>query len=134
MNITEYKKTVLATTDRVQIVYMLYEGALNHMKLARIKIENGDVISKGKHFSKATLIISELSNVLDMEQGGEISRNLRSLYEYVLQRLLYANLNNDVAAIEDAARIIETIKSGWKEMMAGLKQNQSSNSEMRIGA
>lgn len=130
MDITEYKKTVLATTDRVQIVLMLYEGALNHMKIARKKIESGDIMSKGKHFSKATSIISELSNVLDMEKGGEISRNLRNLYEYVLQRLLYANLNNDVSALEDSARVIETLKSGWKEMMDGMKQKQSAGVQM----
>ena len=132
MNITEYKKTVLATTDRVQLVYMLYEGALNHMKSARKKIESGDIMSKGKHFSKATLIISELSNVLDMENGGEISRNLRGLYEYVLQQLLYANLNNDITAIEDSEKVIETLKIGWKEMMEGLKQNQQIG--VKIGA
>ena len=83
-------------------------------------------ISKnGKIYSKATLIISEFSNVLDMEKGGEISGNLRSLYEYVLQRLLYANLNNDLTAIEDSERVIEILKSGWKEMMEGrMKQKQ----------
>jgi len=132
MDITNYKRTVLATTDRVQIIYMLYEGALNHLKIARRKIESGDKISKGLHFSKATLIISELSNVLDMEKGGEISRNLRSLYEYVLQRLLYANLNNDITAIEDSERVIETLKSGWKEMMEELKQKKPER--VKIGA
>ncbi len=132
MNITEYKKTVLATTDRVQIVYMLFEGALNHLKIARRKMESGDIMSKGQHFSKATLIISELSNVLDMERGGEISRNLRSLYEYVLQRLLYANINNDITAIDDSQRVIETLKSGWKEMMEGLKRKNQE--EVKIGA
>lgn len=132
VDIRQYKKTVLVTTDRVQIIYMLYEGALNHLKIARRKIENGDIVAKGHHFSKATLIISELSNVLDMEKGGEISRNLRSLYEYVLQRLLYANLNNDITAIEDSERVIETLKSGWKEMMDGLKQKQPD--KIRVGA
>ena len=124
MHIKEYKKTVLATTDRVQIIYMLYEGALNHLKMARRKIAIGDTLSKGHHFSKATSIISELSNVLDMEKGGEISVNLRRLYEYVLQRLLYANLYNDITAIEDSEKVIETLKSGWKEMMEELKQKQ----------
>jgi flagellar protein FliS len=132
MDMTSYKRTVLATTDRVQLIYMLYEGALTHLKIARRKIESGDKISKGHHFSKATLIISELSNVLDMEKGGEISRNLRSLYEYVLQRLLYANLNNDITAIEDSEKVIETLKSGWKEMMEGLKQKQPER--VKIGA
>ncbi|MBI5057041.1 MAG: flagellar export chaperone FliS [Nitrospirae bacterium] len=124
MDITGYKKTVLANTDRVRIILMLYEGTLNHMKIAKQKIERGDTLSKGIHISKATLIVTELSNVLDMEKGGEISVNLRRLYTYVLQRLLYANLNNDVAALEEAEKIIGTIKDGWKEMIKGLKQQE----------
>ncbi|MBI5098518.1 MAG: flagellar export chaperone FliS [Nitrospirae bacterium] len=122
MDITVYKKTVLANTDRVQIILMLYEGTLNHIKIAKQKIERGDTLSKGTHISKATLIVTELSNVLDMEKGGEISSNLRSLYNFVLQRLLYANLNNDVNALEEAGKVIDTIKDGWKEMMKEFKQ------------
>ncbi len=123
MDINGYKKTVLANTDEVQIIFMLYEGALNHIKIARKKIENGDVLSKGHHFSKVTAIISELSNVLDMEKGGDISKNLRSLYEYVLQRLLYANLNNDIQALEDAQKVVQTIRDGWQEMMQKMKNS-----------
>jgi flagellar protein FliS len=122
MDIAGYKKTVLATSDRVQIILMLYEGALSHLKMAKQKIENGDIISKGPHFTKATNIISELSNVLDMEKGGEISRNLRSLYDFVLQRLLQANLKNDITALEEAEKIIGTLRDGWREMMKELKQ------------
>jgi flagellar protein FliS len=122
MDITGYKKTVLVNTDRVQIILMLYDGILNHIRIAKQKVERGDTLSKGTHLSKATLILTELSSVLDMEKGGEISMNLRNLYTYVLQRLLYANLNNDVAALEEAEKIIGTIKDGWKEMMKALKQ------------
>jgi flagellar protein FliS len=124
MDITGYKKTVLATTDRVQIILMLYEGILNHIKIAKQKVERGDVLTKGTHLSKATLIVTELSNILDMEKGGEISQNLRSLYTYVVQRLIYANLNNDLTALEEAEKVIGTIKDGWKEMMKEFKQQQ----------
>ncbi|RJQ13374.1 MAG: flagellar export chaperone FliS [Nitrospiraceae bacterium] len=122
MDFNGYKKTVFATTDRVKIILMLYEGALTHLKIARQKIETGDIISKGRHFSKATSIISELSNVLDMEKGGEISTNLRGLYDFVLQRLLYANMNNDVKALEEAEKVMGTLKDGWKEMMKEARQ------------
>lgn len=122
MNIAGYRKTVITTTDKVQIILMLFEGALNHLKITKNKIQVGDIISKGIHLSKATAIISELSNVLDMEKGGEISRNLRGLYDFTLKRMLYANLHNDVKALEEAEKVIITLKDGWKEMMNEMKQ------------
>lgn len=132
MDITAYKKTVIETTDKVQIVLMLYDGALNHLKRAKLKISNGDNISKGHHFSKATSIVGELSNVLDMEKGGDISVNLRRLYDFVQQRLLYANMNNDLKALEEAENVLTTIRGGWKEMMDSMKQNQSAGVKVGI--
>jgi flagellar protein FliS len=132
MDIAAYKKTVIQTTDRVQIVLMLYDGAINHLKRAKVKINSGDNISKGHHFSKATSIVSELSNVLDMEKGGDISVNLRRLYDFVLQRLLYANLHNDIKALEEAEEVLSTIRSGWKEMMDGMKHHQQTGASASL--
>jgi len=132
MDIAAYKKTVIETTDRVQIVLMLYDGALNHLKRARLKISSGDIISKGHHFSKATSIVGELSNVLDMEKGGDISANLRRLYDFVQQRLLYANMHNDIKSLEEAEEVLNTIRSGWKEMMDSMKQNQQAGDKVAI--
>lgn len=122
MDISGYKQTVYATTDKVQIVLMLYDGALNHLKIAQQKIERGDIITKATHLTKATMIITELSNVLDMEKGGEISNNLRRLYDYVLNQLLQANMNNDVQSIKNAVRVVGILRDAWKEMIEQLKQ------------
>lgn len=130
MDLTGYKQTVLATTDRVKIILMLYEGAINYMRIAKQKIENRDILSKGTYISKATLIITELSNVLDMEKGGEISENLRNLYNFILKQLLYANLNNDVKALDEAEKVLSTLKDGWKEMMKEQKQYE----QVKVGA
>jgi len=122
MDIHEYKKSVIQTTDRVQIIMMLYDGAVNYLRLARQDIENGDIMSKGARISKVTTIITELSNALDMEKGGEISKNLRSIYDFVLRRLIHANLKNDIKAIDEAQEVISIIRDGWREMMNRMRQ------------
>ncbi len=66
-----------------------------------------------------------------MEKGGDISANLRRLYDFVQQRLLYANMNNDIKSLEEAEDVLNTIRGGWKEMMDGMKQNQPV--ELNIG-
>jgi flagellar protein FliS len=122
MDMSGYKQTVYSTTNKEQIVLMLYDGALYHLKTAQQKIESGDIMTKATHLSKATMIISELSSVLDMEKGGEISSNLRRLYDYVLNQLLQANMNNDVQSIKNAARVVGILREAWKEMMEQLTQ------------
>jgi flagellar protein FliS len=111
-----YRKTTVETADRVRLVSLLFDGAVNFLKIAREKMEARDVAGKGIYIGKATAIVGELTRSLNMEEGGEIARNLRRLYDFVLGRLLKANLKNDVVALDEAVRVLDILRDGWKEM------------------
>ena len=95
-----YRKTTVDTSDNVRLVSLLFDGAVNFLKVARGKMEQHDIAGKGIYLGKVTAIVGELNSSLNMEQGGEIARNLRRLYDFVLDRLLKANLKNDLNAAE----------------------------------
>jgi flagellar protein FliS len=113
-HLSEYKKTEVNTADKIRLVIMLYEGAVNFLRIAKNKLHQRDIAGKGLYLTKATAIVGELSSALDMEAGGEIAKNLRSLYTYILGRLLDANLKNDYAAFDEVERILLTLSEGWK--------------------
>jgi len=123
--IAQYKKTHINTSDRVKMVSLLYEGAINYLRLARKKMEEGDIAGKGLYIGKVTSIVGELSSSLNMDTG-DIARNLGRLYDFVLDRLLYANLKNEVAAFEDAERVLEVLRGAWIEMEKGLSKSADS--------
>ncbi|AIX73351.1 MULTISPECIES: flagellar export chaperone FliS [Mixta] len=100
-----------------QLVVLLFDGALSAMKKATILMEQGDIPGKGQALSKAINIINNgLRAGLNHEAGGEIAGNLDDLYEYMTRRLLQANLNNDLAAIEEVERLLTNIADAWKEI------------------
>ncbi|MCE5312570.1 MAG: flagellar export chaperone FliS [Nitrospiraceae bacterium] len=113
-----YKQAEVSTSDRVRIVGLLYDGAINFIKLAEKKIEENDIPGKGLFIIKATAIITELSNSLNAEQGGEIAVNLRKLYDFVVERLISANMHNDAKSLREAVKVIEILRSGWRELEA----------------
>ncbi len=113
---TAYKTTEINTADRVRIISLMYDGAVNFINLAKEKLLEGDVAGKGLYTGKATAIIGELASSLNMEAGGEIAKNLKMLYDYILDRLLYANLNSDKNSYDEAIRVLNIIREGWKEM------------------
>lgn len=112
----EYKKTEINTSDKIRIISLMYEGAINFIKIAKKKTLEQDIAGKGLYAGKATSIISELSSSLNMEAGGEIGINLRRLYDFVLEKLFSANLKNDIKAFDDAERVLEVLRNAWKEM------------------
>jgi len=111
-----YRKVTVDTSDNVKLVSLLFDGAVNFLRIARGKMEARDIAGKGVYIGKVTAIVGELSSCLNMEQGGEIARNLRRLYDFVLDRLLKANLKNDAGALNEAERVLELLRGGWKEM------------------
>jgi flagellar protein FliS len=116
-----YQKSTLDTSDNVRIVTLLFDGAINFIKIGREKMGEHDIAGKGHYIGKATAIVGELTSSLNMEAGGEIARNLRRLYDFILDRLLKANLKNDVAALDEAERVLQTLREGWK----GMERSQS---------
>lgn len=105
----------LKVSDRVQIVTMLYDGSMNFIGKAKEKIETGDSIGRTHFIKKTSAIVKELSNSLNMD-GGEVAVNLRNLYDFVLESLVKAEINNSVNALNDAENVMEILRSSWKEM------------------
>jgi flagellar protein FliS len=111
-----YRKTTVDTSDNVRLVSLLFDGAVNFLKVARGKMEKQDTAGKGIYIGKVTAIVGELTSSLNMEEGGEVARNLRRLYDFVLDRLLKANLKNDMVALGEAEKVLDMLRQGWKEM------------------
>jgi flagellar protein FliS len=73
----------------------------------------GDTAARGEAVTMAIRIVDEgLRAALD-ERGGEISRNLRALYDYVLRRLLVGSARNDHEALEEAAKLLTELQGAW---------------------
>lgn len=104
-------KAVDASPHR--LIQMLMEGGLTRLAQARGAIERGQLAQKGELIGKAIAIIGGLRDGLNLEQGGEIAANLDALYEYMVTRLLEANLKSDAALVDEVAGLLRNVKSGW---------------------
>jgi len=102
--------------EDIKIISMLYDGAISFIGIAKKRLQQNDIAGKGLYLAKASAIVGELSSSLNMEEGGEIAGNLRRLYDYVLDRLLVANANNDPAIFDEAENILNTLRSAWKDI------------------
>lgn len=100
-----------------QLIVMLFDGALSALVRARLFISQGDIAAKGEALSKAINIIDNgLKAGLNAEKSPEIAANLSSLYDYMVRRLLQANLRNEVSAIEEVEALLNNIAGAWKQI------------------
>ena len=104
------------SADPHRLIQMLMQGALEKIAIAKGYLERNDISNKGVHVSWAISIIEGLRSSLNMEEGGEIANNLEDMYEYMIRRLLRANLENDVALLDEVSGLLLTIKSAWDKL------------------
>lgn len=115
-----YQKTNVNTASQGRLVVLLYEGAIKQLTTAltfideKGKIKPGDIEKFGICIQKAQAIITELEVSLDMEKGGEIAKNLMSLYVFFNEELVHASISRDTEKINSVLRMLKELAESWK--------------------
>lgn len=106
-----------------QLIGILFKGALSALKRGEIFMRQNKISEKGKEISKAINIIdSGLKQALNYDEGGELAANLASLYDYMVMRLLNANLENNVAYVQEVYQLLSDIASAWQQIGATMDE------------
>jgi flagellar protein FliS len=107
-------ETDVANASPHRLILMLFDGALQAIRQARIHMERNSIAEKGALISKAISIVEEgLHAALDHEVGGELSANLGALYDYCARRLFEANLKNDTQMLDEVAQLLAGLREAW---------------------
>ncbi|PVY56965.1 MULTISPECIES: flagellar export chaperone FliS [unclassified Simplicispira] len=110
------------------LIKMLFDGLMQSLNAARGAVQRGEIEEKGRHLGKAVRILEEgLKGGLNSEQGGELAKNLRALYDYCIKRLTLANLRNDLGMVEEVVQLIAPVAQSWEQI--GGSNNAASSQE-----
>jgi len=110
----QYQKTHVNTADQKKLILMMYDGAIQFIQHAHLKLQNNDIMGKGLDVAKAQRIVSELQNALDLKRGGEIAVSLDTLYVYVNNQLSVANLKNSQDHLNNAMAVLTELREAWQ--------------------
>lgn len=115
--------------DAHHLVVLLFDGADAALARAQTQLNENDYSGKSESLSKAIAIILEgLSASLNLEEGGQVAKNLAALYDYMVRRLIHANIHKDAAAISEVQGLLCEIGDAWREMGQQLKQASTGDS------
>lgn len=107
----------VASADPHRLILMLLDGAILSVNSAAASMAARDFAGQGQSISKAIEIIGEgLKASLDLQTGGELAHRLAALYDYMVSRLLFANMRSNAAALKEVSHLLSEIKSGWESI------------------
>jgi flagellar protein FliS len=116
--LNSYRQTQVQSRTPLELVVMLYDGALQSLSKARAAIEQRDIPARRDALSRALAIISELQSTLNLADGGAVAASLDELYTYTCRRMLDAAMKNDVAPLDEVHRLLEPLRDAWRTIAA----------------
>lgn len=110
-----YKNNSVNYASREKLLLMLLDGAVNFSKIARQAIVDKDISTAHSNIIKTQNIFYELMNTLDVSKGGEWAAALMQVYEFIVNRLVEANIKKDVEIMNEIIPLIEDLRDTWYE-------------------
>ncbi|WP_419961341.1 flagellar export chaperone FliS [Psychrobacillus sp. BM2] len=117
-----YQQNSVTQSTPGELTLMLYNGCLKFLNQAKKGIETKDIELKNTNIQKAQNILRELMITLDPSQT--ISQSMASLYEYMINRLVEANINNDAALVDEVYGLTTEFRDTWKQVIQINRQKQ----------
>jgi flagellar protein FliS len=114
----QYLQTQVQSRSPLELVVMLYDGAIQSADTAREAVISGDIRARKAAISKMMAIIGQLQNTLDMERGGDIAENLDRIYTWALSRLLDATVKRETKPIDEVRGVLVNLREAWQTISA----------------
>lgn len=98
------------------LVILTYDALNKSLGRARLGIEAKDFAEEATHTGRALEALIELSSSLNMEQGGDVAKNLASLYTYMMNHLTEGMCSGSTASVDEVMELAATLRDGWKAL------------------
>jgi flagellar protein FliS len=119
--LSAYRETRVKTASQGALIIMLYDETIKQIGAAvsliddKAKIKPAQIEKINTHIVKSQEIITELMASLNMDAGGEISRNLLALYTFFNEQLLEGNIEKNRDKLIFVRDMMDQLRLAWVE-------------------
>jgi len=108
-----YRRTQAEAGTPLELVVMLYDGALRFLTQAQDAMAQRDVKARHIALDKTFAIIEHLQGTLDLDRGGAVAAELDRLYSYMSGRLLDGAARNDPGPLKEVTGLLANLRDAW---------------------
>lgn len=111
----QYKQNSVNFASKDQLLLMLLDGAVKFVKIGRQAMVDKNYHKCNENLKKTQDVFYELMITLDLNKAGEWGPNMLSVYKYIVDSLVKANVKKDLEMLDKTIPLIEDVKNTWNE-------------------
>ena len=113
--IKQYQANNVNTATPEKLMILLFDGAIQFLQKAKTNIAENNYKERSANIEGARKIIRELMRTIDLENGNDVSKRLFKLYNRMAMNLIKANIQRDVAKIDEVIEDLTNIRWGFQK-------------------
>lgn len=126
------KAQVTTTTNQKDLIVMAYDGILKFLNRGKEHISKEEVEGAHNALIRARDILEELASTLNLDEGGEIAKNLWNLYIFFMQKVTEANLTKDPKIIDEISPSIHELREAWASLEISKDDSKTQALNLRV--
>lgn len=111
----QYKQNSVNFASKDQLLLMLLDGAVKFAKIGRQALVDKNYPKCNENLKKTQDIFYELMATLDLTKAGDWGNSMMSIYKFIIDSLVNANIKKDLSMIDKTIPLIEDVKATWNE-------------------
>lgn len=120
-NPNAYLETKVLTASPEELQLMLFDGAIRFCEQARPALQQKKIEDSFNSLTRAQKIVMEMINALRDDVDPGTCANMRALYLFCYQRLIDANVEKEIAPLDEALQILHHMRETWLLLMEKIK-------------
>ena len=128
----QYLRTRVMTATPEQLQMMLYDGALRFAEQAKVALQKKDFEASFNGISRVQKILSELTSALKHDVAPELCGKLAALYTYVYKKLIEANVDHNMAALDESIELLRYQRETWSMLLDKLGKTKAASAAQNI--
>ncbi|ERI09655.1 flagellar export chaperone FliS [Aneurinibacillus aneurinilyticus] len=115
----QYRQNSVLTATPGELTLQLYNGLVKFIKLAIVHMEKGEIQATNDNLIKSQDILQEL--LCTLNTNYPIAKDMAALYEYMMERLIQANVKKDLSILEEVLEYAEQFRATWMQALKAMK-------------
>lgn len=111
-----YHQVAVETADQKELILICYDEAIRALEQGIACYWQKKFEEKARLLIRAQDFITELLVSLNMEAGGQIARNLKSLYQFIIDQITVADLKRNLKLLSDLIGLLTELRSAWAQI------------------
>src|SRR5579872_2297711 len=119
----KYIETAIATASKEDLIIRIFDVLVLASQQAydKLRFERHDAEGIHRALLRAQRACTVLMGSLDMEIGGELSKNLLRVYEFWHHQLVMANMRKDIECVERVLGYAKDYRETWMQAVTKFK-------------